>query len=76
MERERERVSFFSTEGEGRAILSPSPVFGINRGSVTLEGIFNRGFLEGPVRGIDEKGNLLFIGLYYKGKVNSSISQQ
>ena len=54
--------------GEGRAILSPSKVFGLNRGPVTLEGIFNGGFLEGPVRGLDEKGNVLFIGLYFRGK--------
>jgi len=53
--------------GEGRAILAPSETFGLNRGQVTLEGIFNGGFLEGPVRGLDEKGNVLFIGLYSKG---------
>ena len=52
--------------GEGRAILCPSNIHP-NRGQVTLEGIFNDGYLEGPVRGLDEKGNVVFIGLYRKG---------
>jgi len=52
--------------GEGRAVLAPSGLHP-HRGEVTLEGIFNDGFLEGPVRGLDEKGQTVFIGMYEKG---------
>ena len=37
------------------------------KGQVALEGIFNDGYLEGPVRGTDEKGQLVFVGMYHKG---------
>ena len=59
--------------GEGRAILSEksdSPIpkqYPYARGQITLEGIFNDGYLEGPVRGLDERGRLVFIGMYSKG---------
>merc|ERR1719300_2285606 len=42
----------------------PYPYF---KGQIALEGIFNDGYLEGPVRGTDEKGQLVFIGMYSKG---------
>ena len=42
----------------------PYPYF---KGNVSLEGIFNDGYLEGPVRGTDEKGQLVFVGMYSKG---------
>ena len=42
----------------------PYPHF---KGQISLEGIFNDGYLEGPVRGTDEKGQLVFVGMYYKG---------
>ena len=37
------------------------------KGQIALEGIFNDGYLEGPVRGTDERGQLVFIGMYSKG---------
>ena len=37
------------------------------KGPITLEGIFNDCYLEGPVRGTDEKGQLVFVGMYSKG---------
>ena len=42
----------------------PYPYF---KGQIALEGIFNDGYLEGPVRGTDEKGQLVFVGMYSKG---------
>ena len=51
--------------GEGRAILAPGAWTGIGR--LTLEGVFSNGYLEGPVRGIDDRGNLVFIGSFYEG---------
>ena len=42
----------------------PYPYF---KGQIALEGIFNDGYLEGPVRGTDERGQLVFIGMYSKG---------
>ena len=37
------------------------------QGQITLEGSFTNGYLEGPVRGVDEKGLLVFVGMYFKG---------
>jgi hypothetical protein len=51
--------------GEGRAILVTGAWVGVNR--LTLEGVFSNGYLEGPVRGIDDKGNLMFIGSFKEG---------
>jgi hypothetical protein len=51
--------------GEGRAILVPGAWSGVTR--LTLEGVFCNGYLEGPVRGIDDRGNLVFIGSYKDG---------
>lgn len=34
---------------------------------IIVEGIFNDGYLEGPVRGLDPYGNLVFVGFYRKG---------
>jgi len=34
---------------------------------VTLEGFFSNGYMEGPVRGLDEKGNVVFIGAFEEG---------
>ena len=54
--------------GEGRAILAPGAWSGVTR--LTLEGVFSNGYLEGPVRGIDDRGNLVFIGSYKDGIPN------
>lgn len=37
---------------------------------LTLEGVFSNGYLEGPVRGIDDRGNLCFIGAFKEGIAN------
>lgn len=34
---------------------------------VILEGFFVNGYMEGPVRGLDEKGNVVFIGAFEEG---------
>ena len=52
--------------GEGRAILAPGSIWGYKE-KIVLEGVFNEGYLEGPVRGMGENGNVVFIGEFSKG---------
>ena len=52
--------------GEGRAVLPPNSLWSLPH-SMNLEGIFNDGYLEGPVRGVDEKGCLVFAGSFSRG---------
>ena len=52
--------------GLGRAILAEGSMWELPH-RINLEGVFNDGYLEGPVRGMDERGNLMFVGEYSKG---------
>jgi len=53
--------------GQGRAVIAPNALWSHIKCEVILEGIFNDGYLEGPVRGLDTFGNLIFVGFYDKG---------
>ncbi len=53
--------------GEGRAILAPGAWARVGR--LTLEGVFSNGYLEGPVRGIDDRGNLVSISSTFYGQL-------
>lgn len=53
--------------GLGKAMLVQSSLWNGVKSRVTLEGVFNDGYLEGPVRGLDDRGNLIFVGEYSKG---------
>ena len=51
--------------GRGIAILAPGGMCDV---TVQLEGVFNDGYLEGPVRGVDARtGALVFAGRYARG---------
>ena len=52
--------------GFGRAILAEGSMWSQNK-KIKLEGVFNDGYLEGPVRGVDMEDNLVFVGEYSKG---------
>jgi hypothetical protein len=54
-------------QGQGRAVLVPKGMWENINCEVILEGVFNDGYLEGPVRGSDCYGNLVFVGAYRKG---------
>ena len=51
----------------GKAVLGPQALWSTAKMPVTLEGIFNESYMEGPVRGVDEQGNLIFVGAFEKG---------
>ena len=53
--------------GQGRAVIAPNALWSHIKCEIILEGIFNNGYLEGPVRGLDTFGNLIFVGFYDKG---------
>ena len=53
--------------GKGRAVIAPFVAFTHINCQIIVEGIFNDGYLEGPVRGLDPYGNLVFVGFYRKG---------
>lgn len=53
--------------GQGRAVIAPHAIWSHIKCDIILEGIFNDGYLEGPVRGVDHEGNLIFVGFYKKG---------
>ena len=53
--------------GRGRAIISARSQWPMITSRMTFEGIFNEGYLEGPVRGLDDKGKLTFVGEFRKG---------
>lgn len=53
--------------GQGRAVLKEGAMWPQIKARVSLEGVFNEGYLEGPVRGLDDHGNLIFVGRYAKG---------
>ncbi len=53
--------------GLGMAILAPGKMWETHAGRIHLEGVFNDGYLEGPVRGMDETGGLVFVGQYRRG---------
>ena len=53
--------------GPGKAVLVPKALWSTVDIPLTLEGVFNESYLSGPVRGLDEKGNLIFMGAFEKG---------
>ena len=53
--------------GPGKAVLVPKALWSTVDIPLTLEGVFNESYLTGPVRGLDEKGNLIFMGAFEKG---------
>ncbi len=53
--------------GPGSAVLAEGGMWGAVEGRITLEGVFNDGYLEGPVKGTDDSGALVFAGQYRKG---------
>ena len=53
--------------GRGVAILAPGSMWDAHAETVQLEGVFNDGYLEGPVRGLGPSGGLVFVGQYRRG---------
>ena len=53
--------------GRGIAILAPGGMWDSHAETVRLEGVFNDGYLEGPVRGLGPGGGLVFVGQYRRG---------
>ena len=52
--------------GRGVAVLAPGSMWDSHEETVQLEGVFNDGYLEGPVRGLNPSGGLVFVGQYRK----------
>ena len=49
--------------GRGVAILAPGAMWDCcHAETIQLEGVFNDGYLEGPVRGLSTSGVLVFVG--------------
>jgi histone-lysine N-methyltransferase SETD7 len=53
--------------GRGKAILAAGSMWDTYSENIHLEGVFNDGYLEGPVRGVGELGDLVFVGQYSRG---------
>ena len=53
--------------GRGVAILAPGSMWDAHAETVQLEGVFNDGYLEGPVRGLGPSGGLVFVGQFRRG---------
>ncbi len=53
--------------GLGSAVIAEGSMWHLVNQRIHLKGVFNDGYLEGPVRGVDELGGLVFVGQYHRG---------